>query len=139
MKKLMSMLSFTLILVACTNETIDKAHLAYIENLGWTIKSFHSSEQIIIDDIPPEILKSDRVANITFMEQYIGQELMVTSYHLTEKDLENTNYRAYIYEYEGEIVGAKGVSNAYPGIFNLADKKGEEERNKKLQENKTMN
>ena len=129
----MIILSFTFILVACTNENIDKEHLVYIEDLGWTIESFHSSEQIIIGDIPPEILKLDRAANITFMEQYIGKELTVTNYQLNEKDLEGKNYTAYIYEYEGEIVGSKGVSSAYSGIFNLADKKGVEESNEELQ------
>ncbi|GLC87123.1 DUF4830 domain-containing protein [Lysinibacillus piscis] len=133
MKKLMITLSFTFILVACATKNIDKEHLSYIENFGWTIKSLHSSEQITVDDISPEILVLNRAANITFMEQYTGKELTVTSYQLNEKDLEGENYTAYIYEYEGKIVGSMGVSSAYSGIFNLADKKGVEERNKELQ------
>lgn len=130
MKKLLIILSSTFILVACTDENIEKEHLAYIEDLGWTIKSFNSSEQIILGDIPPEILEGDRAANINFKVQYIGKELTVTSYQLNEKDLEGKNYRADIYEYDGEIIGSIGQSSAYPGAFNLADKKGEEERNK---------
>lgn len=133
MKKLLSILSFTFILVACTDENIDKEHLAYVEDLGWTIKSFNSSEKILIDEIPPEILEGDRAANITFKEQYIGKELTVTSYQLNEKDLEGKNYRADIYEYNGEIVGSIGHSSAYPGAFNLADKKGVEESYKEIQ------
>lgn len=133
MKKLMIILSFTVILVACTNENIDKEHIEYIENLGWTIKSFNSSEQMVMEEPAPETIESYRASNINFIEQYIGRELVVTGYQLNEKDLEGENFIAYIYEYEGEIVGAKGISSAYPGEFNLADKKGQEERNKELQ------
>ena len=135
MKKLLVIiLSFTFVLVACTNEDIDKEHLAYIENLGWTIKSFHSSEQIIIDDIPPEMFESDRAVNMSFMEKYVGKKLTVTSYQLSEKDLEGKNYFSYVYEYEGKIIGAGGVLRAFPGgMFNLADKEEIEKSNKEIQ------
>ena len=133
MKKLIIILSCLWILIACTDKNIDKEHRAYIENLGWTIKSFDSSKQIIMGELPPEILASYRAVNITFMEQYIGKELIVTSHQLSEKDLSGENYRADIYEYEGAIVGSIGGSSAYPGTFNLAHKKEMEEINKELE------
>lgn len=114
--------SFIFILVACTNENIDKEHLAYVEDFGWTIKSFNSSEQVMMGEISPEIHEIYKVANITFVELYIGKELTVTSYQLNEIDLGGENLIVYIYEYEGEIVGATGVTSAYSGMFNLADK-----------------
>ena len=114
--------SFIFILVACTNENIDKEHLAYVEDFGWTIKSFNSSEQVMMGEISPEIHEIFKVANITFVELYIGKELTVTSYQLNEIDLGGENLIVYIYEYEGEIVGATGVTSAYSGMFNLADK-----------------
>lgn len=80
------------------------------------------------------MFESDRAVNMTFMEPYIGKKLTVTSYQLSEKDLSDENYQAYVYEYEGEIIGAGGVLRAFPGgIFNLADKKEMEKYNNELE------
>ena len=122
MKKVMITLIFIFILVACTNENIDKKHLAYVEDFEWTIKSFISSEQVTIREMMPETREAHKVANITFLESFIGKELTKTSYQLNEIDLGGEHVKAYIYEYEGEIVGAKGGTSAFPGMFNLADK-----------------
>ncbi|WP_042473216.1 DUF4830 domain-containing protein [Bacillus ndiopicus] len=123
----MIILSFTFFLVACTNENIDKEHLAYIENLGWTIKSFNASEQIVVEPAP-ETIENYKSSNITFIENYIGKELNITTYELKEKNPEGDNLRLIIYEYEGEIVGSIGeVPNYTPGIFNPSDKKSLED------------
>lgn len=122
MRKIMIILSLIFILVACTNENIDQEHLAYVENFGWTIKSFISSEQFMNDEIPPEIHEIYKMINITFMEAYIGKELTSTSYKLKERDPEGEHLNVHIYEHEGEIIGATGGMNTYSGMFNLADK-----------------
>ncbi|MEC1178235.1 DUF4830 domain-containing protein [Metasolibacillus meyeri] len=111
-----------MILVACTNENIDKEHLAYIENLGWTIKSFNASAQIVMEPAL-ETVENYQSSNITFIGNYIGKELNITTYELKETSLEGENLRLNIYEYEGEIVGSIGeIPNYTPGIFNPSDK-----------------
>lgn len=90
MKKLMIILSFTIILVACTNKSIDKEHLAYIESLDWTIASFNSTKQVKLD-FAPETIANYKASNITFIENYIGKELKITTYKLKEKDPEGDN------------------------------------------------
>lgn len=127
MKKLMIILIFTFILVACTNENIDKEHLAYIENLDWTIASFDSTKQVTLD-FTPEATANYKASNITFIENYIGKELNITTYKLKEKDPEGDNLILNVYEYEGNIVGSiGGISNYTPGIFNPSDKKSLED------------
>gem|GEM_PF-2974499 len=123
MKKLMIILSFMFILVACDNQNIDEEHYAYIGNLGWTIASFDSTEQVTLD-FAPETIENYKAANITFIEDFIGEVLNITTYKLKEKDPEGDN----LYEYEGEIVGSIGeITNYTPGMFNPSDKKGWED------------
>lgn len=123
LRNLIVILSFLFILVACGNESFDKEHLAYIEKLGWTIKSLDSTEQVIME-LSPESIANYKASNITFIGNYIGKELVVTSYELNEEDPKGDNLIVDVYEYEGKIVGTIGkIPNATPGVFNLADKK----------------
>lgn len=123
MRNLIVILSFIFILAACDNESFDKEHLAYIENLGWTIKSFDSTERVMME-LSPESIANYKASNITFIENYIGKKLDVTSYILNEKDPKADNFIVDVYEYEGEIIGTIGkIPNATPGVFNLTDKK----------------
>lgn len=116
------LVSCLLLLAACSSQNIDKEHLAYIENLGWTIQSFGSTEQVTLA-LASETIASYKDATINFMEAYIGKEVTVTSYTLKEKDPENDHLIVYIYEYQGEIIGTVGkIPNATPGIFNPANK-----------------
>ncbi|MFJ7183851.1 hypothetical protein [Lysinibacillus xylanilyticus] len=127
MKKLMIILSFMFILVACDNQNIDEEHYAYIGNLGWTIASFDSTEQVTLD-FAPEKISNIKAANITFIEEFIGKELNITTYKLKEKDPEGDDLIINVYEYEGEIVGSIGeITNYTPGMFNPSDKKGLED------------
>ncbi|KOY80651.1 DUF4830 domain-containing protein [Lysinibacillus macroides] len=113
-----------MILAACASQNIDKEHLAYIENLGWTIQSFDSTEQVTLA-LAPETIANYEEATITFIEEYIGKEVTITSYTLKEKDPENDQLLVYIYEHQGEIIGTIGkIQNATPGIFNPANKAG---------------
>lgn len=123
MKKIMAILGLVFILTACNNENINGKHVTYIENLGWTIESLKSNRQEDIE-ISEDSMESYNSANITFIENYVGKKLSITSCKLNEKDFEGDNILVDLYEYEGEIVGSIGrLPNATPGIFNLADKK----------------
>ncbi len=111
-----------MILAGCASQNIDKEHLAYIENLGWTIQSFDSTEHVTLA-LASETIANYKAATINFMEEYIGKEVTITSYTLKEKDSENDHLTVFIYEYQGEIIGAIGkIPNATPGIFNPTNK-----------------
>ncbi|MGE7910617.1 hypothetical protein [Lysinibacillus xylanilyticus] len=109
------------ILIAYDNQNIDEEHHAYIENLGWTIASFDSTEQVTLD-FAPEKIANNKAANITFIEEFIGKELNITTYKLKEKDPEGNNLIINVYEYEVEIVGSIGeITNYTPGKKGLGD------------------
>ena len=57
------------------------SHLVYIENSGWTIASFDSIEQVTLD-FAPKTIANYKAANITFIEDFIGKELNITTYKL---------------------------------------------------------
>lgn len=110
------------ILVAYDNQNIDEEHHAYIENSGWTIASFDSTEQVTMD-FAPETIANYKAANITFIEDFIGKELNIITYKLKEKGPEGDNLIIKVYEYEGEIVGSIGeITNYTPGMFNRSEK-----------------
>ncbi|MFJ8515265.1 hypothetical protein [Lysinibacillus xylanilyticus] len=127
MRKLMIILSFMFILFACDNQNINEEHHSYIENLGWTNAAFDSTEQVTLD-FASETIANYKAANITFIEDYIGKVLNITTYKSKEKDPEGDNLIINVYEYEGEIVGSIGETTNYtPGMFNPSDKKGLED------------
>lgn len=121
MRILIIVFCFILPLTACNKEKIKEEHIAYIDNLGWTIESFESNTQETVE-IVKDTIENYRAANINFIENYAGKELNVTRYKLKEKDLEGDNILVVLYEYEDKIVGAIGkLPNATPGIFNLTE------------------
>lgn len=120
MKKIMMILCILFILTACNNESINEKHRLYLEELGWSIKSFDTKET---REISKDSLAFNDSYQFSFLEKYVGKELDVTTYELNEKDIEGDNIQAILYEYNGEIIGSVGkTKNATPGIVNLEDK-----------------
>lgn len=119
MKKILVILSLLFILAACNKESIDEKHKLYLEELGWSVKSFDTKETI---ELSEDSLVFYDSYHFSFLEKYVGKALDVTTYELNEKDVEGDNIQALLYEHNGEIIGSVGKTvNATPGILNLED------------------
>jgi hypothetical protein len=111
-----------LLVTACGQESFNEQHEAYLSNKGWEIKESIEIETYILD-IPDEILSNYEASGITFLSEYLGEEVTQHSYELNEEDLEGKHLKAVIFEAEGKIIGDYGVLPSWdPGIFNLDDK-----------------
>lgn len=119
MKKITTILSLLFILIACNNEKINEKHRLYLEELGWSIQSFDTKKTI---ELSKDSLVFYNTDQYSFLENYVGKELVVMTYELHEKDIEGDNIQAILYEHNGEIIGSVGkIKNATPGILNLED------------------
>jgi hypothetical protein len=111
-----------LFVTACGQESFNEQHEAYLSIKGWEIKESIEIETYILD-IPDEILSNYEASGITFLSEYLGEEVTQHSYELNEEDLEGKRLKAVIFEAEGKIIGDYGVLPSWdPGIFNLDDK-----------------
>jgi hypothetical protein len=107
---------------ACGQESLNEQHEAYLSNKGWEIKESIEIETYILD-IPDEMLSNYEASGITFLSEYLGEEVTQHSYELNEEDVEGKRLKAVIFEAEGKIIGDYGVLPSWdPGIFNLDDK-----------------
>lgn len=119
MKKITMFLSLLFILTACNNENMNEKHRLYLEELGWSINSFDTKKTI---ELSKDSLAFYNSYQFSFLENYVGKEVVVTTYGLNEKDIEGDNIQAILYEHNGEIIGSVGkTKNATPGILNLED------------------
>ena len=107
---------------ACRQENLNEKHEVYLSNKGWEIKESIEVETYILD-IPEEMLSNYEASGITFLSEYLGEEVTQHSYELKEEDVEGKHLKAVVFETEGEIIGSYGVLPSWtPGIFNLDDK-----------------
>ncbi|MCR2822861.1 DUF4830 domain-containing protein [Lederbergia panacisoli] len=107
---------------ACSQEYINEKHKVFLSNKGWRIKEFIEVETFIID-IPNEMLSNYEASGLTFLSEYLGEEVTQYSYELKEKDIEGKRLKAIVYEAEEEIIGGYGILPSWtPGRFNLDDK-----------------
>ena len=123
----MKMRLFLLVIVvlltaACSQEAHNEQHVEYLSNKGWNIKELTEEETYILD-IPNEMLSNYEASGITFLNDYLGEEVTMYSYKLKEKDIEGKHLKAFLLELEGNIIGSYGVLPSWdPGLFNLDDK-----------------
>ena len=107
---------------ACGQESLDEQHAVYLSNKGWEIEESIKVDTYIVD-IPDEMLMNYEASEITFLSEYLGEEVTQHSYQLKEEDVEGERLEAVVFEAEGEIIGGYGVFPSWdPGIFNLEDK-----------------
>ena len=120
--RMFSVLAGVLLVSACGQENFNEQHGEYLSNKGWEIKESIEVESYELD-IPNEMLSNYEASGITFMTEYLGEEVKVHSYELKEKDIEGNRLKAVVFEVEEEIVGGYGVLPSWtPGTFNLDDK-----------------
>ncbi|WP_062106828.1 DUF4830 domain-containing protein [Bacillus niameyensis] len=111
-----------LLITGCSHKRIDKQHDQYLSNKGWDIQRLVEVETYILD-IPDEILRNYEASGITFIEEYVGKEVVEYSYKLKQKDIEGERLKAILIVVEEEIVGGYGILPSWtPGIFSLDDK-----------------
>lgn len=108
--------------VACSQEAPNEQHKVYLSNKGWEIKESTEVETYILD-IPDEMLRNYEASGITFLSEYLGEEVTEYSYELKEKDIEGKHLKAFLLELDGKIIGSYGVLPSWdPGLFTLDDK-----------------
>ncbi|MFJ7736464.1 DUF4830 domain-containing protein [Lysinibacillus sp. NPDC097287] len=111
-----------LLVTACGQENLNEQHDEYLSNKGWEIKESIEVETYILD-IPNEMLSNFEGSGITFMREYLGEEITEHVYKLKEKDIEGDCLKAVVFEVEEEIIGGYGILPDWtPGTFNLDDK-----------------
>ena len=107
---------------ACGQESLDEQHTVYLSNKGWEIEESIEVETYIVD-IPDDMLRNYEASGITFLSEYLGEEVIRHTYVLKEKDDNEERLEAVIFEVDNEIIGGYGVLRTWvPGIFNLDDK-----------------
>ena len=106
----------------CGQESLNEQHEVYLINKGWEVRDLIEVETYRLD-IPDEMLSNYEASGITFLSEYIGEEVTQHFYELKEKDIEGERLKAVLFEVEGEIIGGYGVLPSWvPGTFNLDDK-----------------
>jgi hypothetical protein len=109
----------------CGQENLNEEHVQYLSNKGWEIKEYLEVDTFILD-IPNEILNNYEASGITFLGDYLGEEVTEYTYELKEKDAEGKRLKAVVFEAEEEeeeIIGGYGVLPSWtPGRFSLDDK-----------------
>ena len=69
------------------------------------------------------MLSNYEASGITFLNEYLGEEITQHSYELKEEDVEGERLKAVILEVKEEIIGGYGILPSWsPGTFNLDDK-----------------
>ena len=107
---------------ACSRQAYNEQHEVYLSNKGWNMKESIEVETYLLD-IPDEMLSNYEASGITFLSDYIGEEVTEYSYELKEKDIEGKHLKAFLLELEGKIIGSYGVLPSWdPGLFNLDEK-----------------
>ena len=107
---------------ACGQESLNERHEVYLSEKGWEIKDSIEVETYILD-IPDELLSNYEASGITFLSEYLGEEVIRHTYELKEKDDNGERLQAVIFEVDKEIIGGYGVLRTWvPGVFNLDDK-----------------
>lgn len=120
--RLFSVLAGVLLVAACSKESFPEQHGEYLANKGWEINESIKVETYVLD-IPHEMLSNYEASGITFMNEYLGEEITQHAYELKEKDIDGKRLKAVVFETEAEIIGGYGVlPNWDPGTFNLDDK-----------------
>lgn len=115
-------LAGVLLVSACGQENLKEQHDEYLSNKGWEIKESIEVETYVLD-IPNEMLSNFEANGITFMREYLGEEISQHSYELKEKDIEGKRLKAVVFEAEEEVIGGYGIlPSGTPGTFNLNDK-----------------
>ncbi|RDU37181.1 hypothetical protein DRW41_10905 [Neobacillus piezotolerans] len=110
------------VISGCGQESVNEQHQQYLSNKGWKIKKIIEVDTFILDT-PTELLTNFEASGITFLNEYLGEEVTQYTYELKEKDIEGERLKAIIYETKEEIIGGYGVLPSWtPGIFNLDDK-----------------
>ena len=111
-----------LFIPACGQESLNERHEVYLSEKGWEIKDSIEVETYILD-IPDELLSNYEASGITFLSEYLGEEVIRHTYVLKEKDDNGERLQAVIFEVDKEIIGGYGVLRTWvPGVFNLDDK-----------------
>ncbi|WP_431026827.1 DUF4830 domain-containing protein [Lysinibacillus sp. LZ02] len=123
MKIRMFLLLFGILFVsACGQEIVKEEHEVYLLNKGWDIKESIEMETYILD-IPNEMLSNYEASGITFLSDYLGEEVTKYSYELKGKDIEGERLKAVLFEAEETIIGGYGLLPSWtPGVFDLDDK-----------------
>lgn len=122
MRTIFATIAGVLLLVACSQETINEQHKAYLSNKGWEITQSTEVETYSLD-IPEEMLVNYEASGIIFLREHVGETVTTYSYELKEKDIEGERLKASIYEVDGVIIGGYGaLPNWTPGLFNLDEK-----------------
>ena len=107
---------------ACGQEILNEQDVVYLGNKGWEIKESIEVEKYIVD-IPDEMLRNYEASGITFLSEYLGEEVTQHCYELNEVDVEGNHLKAVVFVVNGEIIGSYGVLPSWePGVFNLDDK-----------------
>ncbi|MEK5147334.1 DUF4830 domain-containing protein [Psychrobacillus sp. FSL K6-4615] len=105
----------------CSKENLNEQHEVYLSNKGWEIRESIEVETYILD-IPDEMLSNYEASGITFLNEYLGEEITQHSYELKEEDVEGERLKAVILEVKEEIIGGYGILPSWsPGTFNLDD------------------
>nr|WP_144924135.1 DUF4830 domain-containing protein [Paenibacillus bovis] len=123
-RMILMLVSTIILIIGCNSGPISekhKVHREFLVDKGWEIKKSTDVETYTLD-IPIEALSNYHASRITFLDDYIGEEVTVYTYELKQKDNEG-NLITYIYEVEDEIIGGYGKLPGWtPGGFNLDDK-----------------
>lgn len=107
---------------ACGQEILNEQHEVYLGNKGWEINESIEIETNIVE-IPDEMLSNYKASGITFLSEYLGEEVTQHIYELHEEDVEGNHLKAVVFVVNGEIIGSYGVLPSWePGVFNLDDK-----------------
>lgn len=121
-RMLFMMIVGILFIPACGQESLNERHEVYLSEKGWEIKDSIEVETYILD-IPDELLSNYEASGITFLSEYLGEEVIRHTYELKEKDDNGERLQAVIFEVYKEIIGGYGVLRTWvPGVFNLDDK-----------------
>lgn len=116
------MIAGLLIISSCSQEPLNEQHKQFLTNKGWEIKELIEVNSYILD-IPDEMLSGYEASGITFLKDYLGEEVTKYTYELMEKDVEGNRLKSVVFEVDDEVIGGYGLfPNWVPGRFNLDDK-----------------
>ncbi|PFA66919.1 hypothetical protein CN378_12475 [Bacillus sp. AFS015802] len=122
----LSMIVFIILLTGCTPDTdseedIKESHQNYISSFDWSIDSKISAVSETLHQ-RPELIDSLKAAEFD-LGPVQGEEAVITTYLLNEKQTNGDDLRVSVYEVDGEIIGGYGVlENWVPGVFSLDSK-----------------
>ncbi|WP_202077908.1 DUF4830 domain-containing protein [Caldalkalibacillus salinus] len=110
------------IISGCGQESLNEHHKQYLADRGWEINKATEVKTYILN-MPQEVLSDYEASGITFLEDYVGQEVTSHTYELKETDTDGERLKAVVFEAEDDIIGGFGVlPNWSPGRFDLSEK-----------------